>query len=60
MIIPVRCFTCAKVIADSWETYLRLIKEGKTNEEALNIIQFHRYCCRTMFLSHIDIDAYDE
>jgi DNA-directed RNA polymerase subunit N (RpoN/RPB10) len=27
MIIPVRCFTCAKVIADKWEYYVRRCKE---------------------------------
>lgn len=29
MIIPIRCFSCGKVIADLWERYLHLIeKEG--------------------------------
>lgn len=27
MIIPVRCFTCAKVLADKWEYYVRRCKE---------------------------------
>jgi DNA-directed RNA polymerase subunit N (RpoN/RPB10) len=27
MIIPVRCFTCSKVIADKWEYYVRRCKE---------------------------------
>lgn len=26
MIIPVRCFTCGKVIANKWETYLSLLQ----------------------------------
>jgi len=56
MIIPVRCFTCGKVIADSWEKYLKLIKDGKTEAEALDNIKFNRYCCRTMFLTHVDTD----
>ncbi len=29
MIIPIRCFTCGKVIAHKWETYEKLIKIGK-------------------------------
>lgn len=27
MIIPVRCFTCAKVLADKWDYYVRRCKE---------------------------------
>ena len=26
MIIPVRCFTCGKVIGNKWETYLDLLQ----------------------------------
>lgn len=26
MIIPVRCFTCGKVIGHKWETYLDLLQ----------------------------------
>jgi DNA-directed RNA polymerase I, II, and III subunit RPABC5 len=55
MIIPIRCFTCAKLIADKWETYQHLIKEGNTEAKALDKIKFKRYCCRRMFLSHVDI-----
>tara|TARA_B100000925_G_C21878969_1_gene417604 strand:+ start:423 stop:683 length:261 start_codon:yes stop_codon:yes gene_type:complete len=30
MIIPVRCFTCSKVIADLWEEYQKQINEKKS------------------------------
>jgi DNA-directed RNA polymerase subunit N (RpoN/RPB10) len=56
MIIPIRCFTCAKVIADKWEAYLDLIKKGKTEAEALDQLGFSRYCCRRMILTHVDIE----
>lgn len=26
MIIPIRCFTCGKVIGNKWETYLSLLQ----------------------------------
>lgn len=37
MIIPIRCFTCGKVLADKWEYYTEKCKEinetnNKTNE----------------------------
>lgn len=28
MIIPVRCFTCGKVIGNKWDTYLDLLQAG--------------------------------
>ena len=35
MIIPIRCFTCGKVIGNKWEAYLGLLQaeytEGKCN-----------------------------
>ena len=34
MIIPVRCFTCGKVLADKWEDYNKLkIKYNKNKDE---------------------------
>jgi|TARA_Y100000389_G_C17175944_1_gene371517 DNA-directed RNA polymerase subunit N len=30
MIIPVRCFTCSKVIADLWEEYQKQINQKKS------------------------------
>ncbi|KAK4530247.1 hypothetical protein CCYA_CCYA03G1104 [Cyanidiococcus yangmingshanensis] len=54
MIIPVRCFTCGKVIGDKWETYLQLLRE-KTEAEALDALGLKRYCCRRMLLSHVDL-----
>jgi DNA-directed RNA polymerase subunit N (RpoN/RPB10) len=42
MIIPIRCFTCGKVIAHLWETYIKMIKEReseiKTEKFTLNDI----------------------
>lgn len=56
MIIPIRCFSCSKLIADKWERYQQLIKEGRTEAQALDEIGFKRYCCRRMFLGHVDIN----
>lgn len=30
MIVPIKCFTCGKVIADSYEYYLREVRKIKT------------------------------
>jgi DNA-directed RNA polymerase I, II, and III subunit RPABC5 len=55
MIIPVRCYTCNKVIANKWENYVIDINNGISFKDALDKIGLHRYCCRRMFLSHTDI-----
>ena len=34
MIIPVRCFTCNKVIGDKWDKYQELLKENEKPADA--------------------------
>lgn len=55
MIIPVRCYSCGKVIGNLYETYQRLLDEDYTEAEALNALGLERYCCRRMILAHIDL-----
>lgn len=55
MIIPVRCFTCGKVIGNKWKTFQRDLREGKTPKETLDRIQLDRYCCRRMFVTHVEL-----
>ncbi|ODV95066.1 hypothetical protein PACTADRAFT_43263 [Pachysolen tannophilus NRRL Y-2460] len=55
MIIPVRCFSCGKVVGDKWEAYLNLLKEDKTEGDALDELKLKRYCCRRMVLTHVDL-----
>ena len=33
MIIPIRCFTCGKVIADKWNAYKALIEKDSPNKD---------------------------
>lgn len=53
--IPVRCFTCGKVIAHLWEEYEHKVKTKVDSATALESIGLSRYCCRRMFLSHVDM-----
>ena len=55
MIIPVRCFTCGKVVADKFEQFKNEIQRGEDPAEVLDKLGLTRYCCRRMLLSHIDI-----
>lgn len=55
MIIPVRCFSCGKVVGDKWETYLEYLEEGMSEGDALDRLGLKRYCCRRMVLTHVDL-----
>ncbi len=55
LIIPVRCFTCGKVIADKWEEFKRRFDAGESPKEVLDSLGFQRYCCRRMLISHVEL-----
>eukprot|EP00354_Favella_ehrenbergii_P005776 CAMPEP_0170471446 /NCGR_PEP_ID=MMETSP0123-20130129/13660_1 /TAXON_ID=182087 /ORGANISM="Favella ehrenbergii, Strain Fehren 1" /LENGTH=71 /DNA_ID=CAMNT_0010739091 /DNA_START=20 /DNA_END=235 /DNA_ORIENTATION=+ len=56
MIIPVRCFTCGKVVGNKWNKYLDLIDhQNVSTSEALDELGCKRYCCRRMILTHVDL-----
>jgi DNA-directed RNA polymerase subunit N len=55
LIIPVRCFTCGKLIGDKWEEFTRRVKAGENPSEILDSLGVKRYCCRRMLLSHVEI-----
>ncbi|MHC1636263.1 MAG: DNA-directed RNA polymerase subunit N [Candidatus Methanospirareceae archaeon] len=54
MIIPIRCFTCGKVIANVWEEYKERIKEEEP-AKVLDDLGIKRYCCRRMLLTHAEL-----
>lgn len=56
MIIPVRCFTCGNVIADLWHEYTELVLSGYDEGDAMDALGLTRYCCRRMFLTHVDFN----
>ncbi len=56
LLIPVRCFSCGKVIASSWEEFKeRCIIGNEDKGEVLDELEIKRYCCRRMLLSHIEM-----
>ncbi len=53
--IPVRCFSCGQVVADRWEEYTERVNKNKEDAgKVLDDLKVERYCCRRMFLGHID------
>ena len=66
VIIPVRCFTCGKVISDAFEEYKKRYEDYKrvvgtgekpkeTPKKILDDLGIDRYCCRRMILTHVDL-----
>lgn len=55
MIIPVRCFSCGKVVGDKWEPFSNRVAAGEPPKEVLDDLGVERYCCRRMLLSHVDL-----
>ena len=55
MIIPIRCFSCGKVIGDKWKIFSEKVADGEIPKDILNDIGVERYCCRRMLLSHVEL-----
>jgi len=66
VIIPVRCFTCGKVIGEEYEEYKKRYTAYKTSidsgekpketpKEILDDLGVDRYCCRRMIITHVDL-----
>lgn len=54
MQIPVRCLSCGKVIGNKWEEFKERTGEGEDKKEVLDDLGLEKYCCRTIFLTHVD------
>lgn len=55
MIIPVRCFSCGKVVGDKWEPYTKRVAAGEHPKKVLDDLGVDRFCCRRMLLSHVEL-----
>jgi DNA-directed RNA polymerase subunit N len=55
MIIPIRCFSCGKPVGHMWEDFKERVKNGENQKEIMNSLGMDRFCCRSMFLGHVDL-----
>ncbi len=55
VLIPVRCPTCGAVIGDKWEQFAERVKRGEDPKEVLDSLGVRRYCCRRVFISHVNL-----
>lgn len=55
MIIPVRCITCGRPISHKWDKYAEGVSKGKAPKKMLDELGVKSYCCRNMFLTHMEL-----
>lgn len=55
MIIPIRCFSCGKPIGQFWEDFKARVEKGEDRKKILDELGLERYCCRAVFLGHVDL-----
>lgn len=54
MIVPIRCFSCGKMVSDVFEEYVKRVREKESPEKVLNDLGITRYCCRRTIFSHVE------
>ena len=55
MIIPIRCYACGKPVAHLWEQFKERVAKGENGKKILDELGMERYCCRALFLGHVDL-----
>jgi DNA-directed RNA polymerase subunit N (RpoN/RPB10) len=55
MIIPIRCFSCGKPVGHLWESYKEMLDKGDSAKKAMDSLGLERYCCRQIFLGHVEL-----
>ena len=54
MIMPVRCFSCGKVLGGFYEEFKERTQKGETAGKVLDDLGVKKYCCRKMILTHAE------
>lgn len=55
MIIPIRCFSCGRPVAQKWEEYQKRVEKGENKKKVLDDLEIESFCCRALFMGHVDL-----
>jgi DNA-directed RNA polymerase subunit N len=55
MIIPIRCLSCGKPVGHLHEEYKEQVEKGSDAGSVMDKLGLVRYCCRSLFLGHVDL-----
>lgn len=47
--------SCGKNIGHLWEEYSERIAKGEDRKKVMDELGLERYCCRAIFLGHVDL-----
>ncbi len=47
--------TCGKPVGHLWEKYKERVARGEDPKTVLDSLGLERYCCRSLFLTHVDL-----
>tara|TARA_Y100000034_G_scaffold135785_1_gene209102 strand:+ start:534 stop:719 length:186 start_codon:yes stop_codon:yes gene_type:complete len=50
-----RCFSCNKPVSHLWEEFKERTSKKEDNKKVLDELGLERYCCRALFLGHVDL-----
>ena len=55
MLIPVRCFTCNKVIGGHYEEFSERVSKDEDAAAVMDDLGIERYCCRRIYMAHTNL-----
>jgi len=55
VIIPIRCYSCGKVLAQHYEEFKKRTQRGEPAEQVLDDLGIKRYCCRRTIFAHVEL-----
>jgi DNA-directed RNA polymerase subunit N len=55
MMIPIRCLSCGRPLGHLWEDFKQRVSAGEERKKVLDELGLERYCCRAVFLGHVDL-----
>lgn len=55
MIVPVRCFSCGKVVAGVYQEFKERTEKGENPGKVLDDLKVKKYCCRKTLLTSVDL-----
>ncbi|MHA1974280.1 MAG: RpoN/RPB10 RNA polymerase subunit family protein [Candidatus Hodarchaeales archaeon] len=53
--LPVRCYTCNKVLGNKGATFDMMKKTGVELKEIWEALGLTRQCCKTIMITHVDL-----
>ena len=54
MIIPIRCFTCNKILANKSEIFKKMREDNINIQEIWTVLDINKDCCKSILLSTVD------